>query len=805
VSSRVEEAEPKTSSGIHADRTARILIVDNERPHRQLLEVMLASEGYVLSTAASGEEALAMVEAQPFDLLLIDLRMSGLDGSQVTARLKANPATRHTPVIIVSAVDDRQTRILALGAGAEDFLSKPVDRAELCVRIRNLLRLKAYGEATDKYSQMLEREVVARTADLVERTTTLEAMRRQYELVLDSIADGVFGIDLAGRITIANQVASRMFGWNELEIVGRPEHQTIHHTRADGSSYPKDECAIHGTLRDGEIRRMMDEVFWRKDGGSFPIEYLAAPMRDAGGAITGVVVTFRDITARRDAERQRRESDEQYRLLFEGNPQPMYVFDATTLAFLAVNDAAVRHYGHSRDELLEMSIRDISPAEAIPALMDSIRQVPTGTASSGSLGVCPHRSKDGLVMQMDIACSRLVFLRRDAFLCLAMDVTEKQSLEAQLLQSQKMESVGRLAGGIAHDFNNLLGVILGYGGLLLGKVESGPDRTKLEQMVKAGERAAGLTRQLLAFSRKQVLQPRVIDLNDLVSDMEKMLRRLIGEDIQLTTHLEGLGNVKADPGQIEQVLMNLVVNARDAMPRGGQLTIQTSNAVLDESSVEERPDVRPGPCVTLAVVDTGVGMTPETQRKIFEPFFTTKGQSEGTGLGLATSDGIVRQSGGHIAVTSELGRGSTFRVYLPRVDEDVRPTVAAPTSRPQGTETILLAEDEPALREITREILEEHGYVVIEAGSGDGALRSAEAHTRDIGLLLTDVVMPRMGGRELAERLTRLRPRLRVLFMSGYTDDAVVRHGVLATSAAFIQKPFGAESLLAKVREVLEQ
>ncbi len=439
-----------------------------------------------------------------------------------------------------------------------------------------------------------------------------------------------------------------------------------------------EECPIHGTLRDGEPRRITDEVFWRKDGSSFPVEYLAAPMRDAEGGIAGVVVTFRDITARRDSERQ-------------------------------------------------------------------------------------------------------------------------------LLQSQKMESVGRLAGGIAHDFNNLLGVILGYGGLLLAKMGSGPDRAKLEQIMKAGERAAGLTRQLLAFSRKQVLQPRVLDLNDLVADMEKMLRRLIGEDIQLTTLLGGRGNVKADPGQIEQVLMNLVVNARDAMPLGGQLTIQTSNVVLDESYAAERPDVRPGPCVMLAVIDTGVGMTPETQRKIFEPFFTTKGPSEGTGLGLATSDGIVRQSGGHIAVTSEPGRGSTFRVYLPRVDEEVRPLVVSPTLRPLGTETILLAEDEPALREITREILQEHGYVVIEAGSGDGALKSAEEYAGDIGLLLTDVVMPRMGGRELAERLTRVRPRLRVMFMSGYTDDAVVRHGVLSTSAAFIQKPFGSESLLAKIREVLEQ
>jgi two-component system, cell cycle sensor histidine kinase and response regulator CckA len=806
VSSGVGETEWQTSPRLdNPDRAARVLIVDDEPHDRQLLEVLLASEGHILRTAASGEDALAMLAEEPFDLILLDLRMTGLDGCQVTARIKANPATRHIPVILVTALDDREARMLGLGAGAEDFLSKPVDRAELRVRVRNLLRLKAYGESYDRYSQMLEGEVVSRTADLVERTTTLEALRRQYELVLDSIADGVHGIDLLGMITIENQVAEQMFGWDELKMVGRAAHQTIHHTRADGSPYPKEDCPIHGTLRDGEIRRVTDEVFWRKDGSSFPVEYLAAPMRDAQGAIIGVVVTFRDVTERREAERQRRESEEQYRLLFENNPHPMYVFDAETLAFLAVNEAAAHHYGHSRDELLGVSIRDISPPEEVPAFMEAIRAAPRDTSSSESLGVFAQRRKDGLVMQMDIAASRLPFQGRDAFLCLAVDVTEKQNLQAQLLQSQKMESVGRLAGGVAHDFNNLLGVILGYGSLLLGKVEEGPDRAKLEQIVKAGERAAGLTRQLLAFSRKQVLQPRVLNLNELVVDMQTMLLRLIGEDIQLVTRLDGRGNVKADAGQIEQVLMNLVVNARDAMPRGGQITIQTSNAVLDDSYAAERPDVRTGPCVVLAVGDTGVGMTAETKRKIFEPFFTTKGPSEGTGLGLATSDGIVRQSGGHIVVDSELGRGSTFKVYLPKFEEEAH--VVGATSLPLrlGTETILLAEDEPALRQLTREILEEHGYTVIEAGSGDGALKCARAHSGAIDLLLTDVVMPRMSGRELADHLVRLRPGLKVMFMSGYTDDAVVRHGVLVSSAAFVQKPYGPESLLAKIREVLEQ
>jgi two-component system cell cycle sensor histidine kinase/response regulator CckA len=796
------ESEPRLQG---PDPPARVLIVDDERHDRQLLELMLGQEGYVLVTAASGEEALVLLAKHPIDLVLLDLRMTGIDGCRTTARIKANPATRHIPVIMVTAADDREARLLGLGAGAEDFLNKPVDRAELRARVKNLLRLKAYGEASDRYSQMLEGEVVSRTGDLVERTTTLEALRRQYELVLDSIADGVHGIGIDGRITIENQMAEQMFGWGALGLVGRPAHQTVHHSRADGSPYPVEECPVHVTLRDGAIRRVSEDVFWRKDGSSFPVEYLVAPMRDAEGGIAGAVVTFRDTTARRDAERQRRASEEQYRLLFDSNPHPMYVFDAGTLAFLAVNDAALKHYGYSREELLGMSIGGLGAPEDLPALIDLICGVPTDGASSANLGVRAHRRQGGLMAQMEIACSRLSFEGHDALLCLAIDVTEKENLHAQLLQSQKMESVGRLAGGIAHDFNNLLGVILGYGALLLGKAEPGPNRAKLEQIVKAGERAAGLTRQLLAFSRKQLLQPRILDLNELVVDLEKMLRRLIGEDIQLVTLLQGIGNVRADPGQIEQVIMNLVVNARDSMPRGGQITIQTSSVVLDESYAAERPDVRPGPCVMLAVTDTGLGMTPEIMGKIFEPFFTTKGPTEGTGLGLATSDGIVKQSGGHIAVESERGRGSTFRVYLPRIDGQILRDAASAELRPRGTETILIAEDEPALRALTREVLEEHGYAVIEAGSGDGALRRAEEHSGVIDLLLTDVVMPRMSGRELADRLAQQRPGLRVMFMSGYTDDAVVRHGVLAPSAAFIQKPFGPESLLAKIREVLER
>ncbi len=389
-----------------------------------------------------------------------------------------------------------------------------------------------------------------------------------------------------------------------------------------------------------------------------------------------------------------------------------------------------------------------------------------------------------------------------------LDITEKQRLEAQLLQSQKMESVGRLAGGVAHDFNNLLTVITGYGDLLVRDLEPGhPGLGRVEQIRKAAERAATLTRQLLAFSRKQVLEPRVLDLEAVVADVETMLRRLIGEDVQfVTVSGGGLGRVRADPGQIEQVIVNLAVNARDAMPDGGKLIVETRNVELDETYVRRRPDARLGPHVLLAVSDTGHGMDAETLSHAFEPFFTTKEAGKGTGLGLATVYGIVRQSGGHVTIYSEPGRGTTCKVYLPRVGDeqgDVPP--AAPLGEaPAGTETILLVEDEDPVRTLAREILQSAGYRVLEAPAPEEALAVAASHAGPIHLVLTDVILPRISGRQLAAALRSSRPAARVLFTSGYTADAISHHGILEPGVYFLQKPFTRAALLRKVREVLD-
>jgi PAS domain S-box-containing protein len=389
-----------------------------------------------------------------------------------------------------------------------------------------------------------------------------------------------------------------------------------------------------------------------------------------------------------------------------------------------------------------------------------------------------------------------------------LDITERKHLEEQLRQSQKMEAIGRLAGGIAHDFNNLLTAIIGYSQMLLSRLEAGnPMQEELEEIKKAGERAASLTRQLLAFSRKELLQPQVLDLNELVANLDKMLRRLIGEDIELVTIFgPRLELVEADPAQLEQVVLNLVVNARDAMPQGGKIVIETTNLELDEAYARQHVAVSPGRYVMLAVSDHGCGMDAETLKHIFEPFYTTKHHAEGTGLGLSTVYGVVKQSGGNVWVYSEEGQGTTFKVYLPQVNHvfDIRKTEALSTAVVGGTETVLLAEDEELVRKFVRSILESNGYTVLEAHHGSEALRLALQHPGPIHLLLTDMVMPLMDGKLLAQRMLGLRPGIRVLYMSGYSENAVVHHGVLESGMAFIEKPFTVEMLARKVRESLD-
>ena len=470
----------------------------------------------------------------------------------------------------------------------------------------------------------------------------------------------------------------------------------------------------------------------------------------------------------------------------------MWVVDPETRQILEANAAAARLYGFTSEEFRGMSLDEVTLAEDTSA--------PTGDPRR-------HRTSSGRIIDVEMAQHPIEYGGKAAQLAVLMDVTKRRQLEDQLRHAQKMETVGMLAGGVAHDFNNLLTIISGYSQLILNSLDpNDPNHYSAEQILKAGERAAALTQQLLAFSRRQVLQPRVLDLNKLVSGLSTMLRRLIGEDIDLKLVLRpDLGMVSADAGRIEQVLMNLVVNARDAMPKGGTLTIETANIFLDENYTSRHLAVKSGPYTQIAVSDNGGGMDEVTQARLFEPFFTTKASGRGTGLGLSTVFGIVKQSGGNLDVYSVPGHGTSVKVYLPRIDQ---PVLLAPEAKhhgvTRGSETVLLVEDDEMVRHLVRESLVRAGYKVMDTSDPLEARRISDKHRGTIHLLITDVVMPKVSGRELAEELKGRRPAMKVLYMSGYTDNAIVNSGILHQEVAFLQKPFTPAALTQKVRDTLD-
>jgi two-component system cell cycle sensor histidine kinase/response regulator CckA len=521
--------------------------------------------------------------------------------------------------------------------------------------------------------------------DITDRKRAEEQLRQlslQHELILNSVGEGIHWIGSDGRFKFENPAGAKMLGYEPSELVGRAAHSTMHHTRADGISYPVEECPVYITMKSGEGHRVKDELFWRKDGSSFPVEYITTPVRDADGHLAGSVVVFTD-------------------------------------------------------------------------------------------------------------------------------VTERKRIETRLLQSQKMETVGKLAGGIAHEFNSILTAIIGQTELLLGDLPAGNLLVKnVTEIRQAADRAAGLTRQLLAYGRKQILQPEILNLNLVLADLESTLNHLLANARVRIVPGDGVMAVKIDPGQMEQVVVNIAMNAAAAMPNGGTLILETSISNLTEEFVRPFPGLIPGDYVQLTISDTGTGMKEETKAHIFEPFFSTKGIGEGTGLGLSTCYGILKQSGGHINVYSELGRGSTFKIYLPQVE----PRRTPPTQRmvssamPVGTETILLAEDDPALLEMSATLLRKLGYLVLTASNGVEAL--GLGNKKDVGhidLLFTDVVMPHMSGKELSDRIHAIYPHTKILFTSAYTENSIVHQGVLNEGVMLLQKPFTPSALANKVREILDR
>ncbi|MGH7321738.1 MAG: GAF domain-containing protein [Candidatus Rokuibacteriota bacterium] len=625
--------------------------------------------------------------------------------------------------------------------------------------------------------------------------------------ITENSADAIVTTDVHGRITYFSPGAQEIFGFRSEEVLGR--------LVADYYVSGQEEArAVMQRLKaEGRIRNY--ETAMRGAGGGWiAVNTSISLLRDPSGAIVGTLGIIKDLTERRRTEEGLRESEERFRSAFEYSEIGM-ALQGVDGRYLRVNRALCEMVGYAESELLEMTWQSLTHPEDLDT-EDSQRLRSWSNRAYQIEKRYLHKQGHPVWVLANVS---LVRARDGAplyFIAQIQDVSERkraeevrQELEAQLRQSQKMEAVGRLAGGVAHDFNNLLTVIRGRSDLLLLQLQpDAPLRRHVELLRQTADRAATLTQQLLAFSRKQMLQPKILDLNLVVAAIKKMLRRLIGEHIDLVLHLEpALGRVKADPGQLEQVILNLAVNARDAMLQGGRLTISTADVELDAMFVRQNPGAQPGSFVRLSVSDTGIGMDSGTQAHLFEPFFTTKGVGQGTGLGLATVYGIVKQSGGYIAVESTPGHGTTFTIYLPRVEGPEAPLGAeTPASAVvRGWETVLLVEDEAQVRDLGREILEMHGYTVLEAPHGARALQLSQQHGGPIHLMVTDVVMPHMSGRDLAERLMPLRPEMKVLYVSGYTDDAIVHQSMLDPGTPFLQKPFTPEALGQRVRELLDQ
>ncbi len=628
--------------------------------------------------------------------------------------------------------------------------------------------------------------------------------RAELSTTLRSIGDAVIATDTSGQIHFMNPIAESLTGWNNRDARGLPLTEVFRiEDEASRAAAPDIAARV---LREGAVVALANHtVLIARDGSRTPIDDSAAPIHDGHGKITGVVLVFRDVTLRRRAQRQLEESESRYRLLFEANPQPMWVYHSESLAFLAVNHAAIARYGYTREEFLNMTLRDIRPPEDIPKLLEHTR---IATTTLHTDGPWRHRTKDGTIFFVEIAAHPIQFGDVAASLVMATDVTERRRLEEELRQSQKLEAVGQLAGGIAHDFNNLLTVIEGYAEMIRSDLAPGdPHRPSVEEILVAGQRAAALTSQLLAFSRRQILQPIRLNLSANVSSTRRMLSRLLGENIQIQTVLgPGLWDVYADPGQIDQIVLNLAVNARDAMEHGGTLTLETANVPYGVAHEALPPDLPDGDFVRLSVSDTGQGMDEETMRHIFEPFFTTKEVGRGTGLGLSTVYGIVKQSGGHIHVSSKLHKGSTFSIYLPRAkDESPRVIKSAPgaVASQRTGETILVVEDDETVRHLVVSMLKSSGYRVIAPATTREALRICGEFSTELDLLLTDMVLPDTDGAAVAEKALAARPELRVLFMSGYTEHPVLRLAGFP-GAPFLHKPFTKAVLTAKVREVLQ-
>ncbi|MDB5306593.1 MAG: domain S-box protein [Gemmataceae bacterium] len=739
-----------------------VLNVDDDETARTSLTWILQHEGFRVREASTGRDALRLAADRP-DLVVLDVVLPDQSGYEVCRRLKADPVTAHTPVLMLSGLAvGSGDRVAGLEGGADAYLTKPADPDVLVAQLRALLRVRRAEEAG-----------------------------RRAVAVLETATDCLVVLAPDWRYVYANPSAERALRHPRDELLGKTIWEVFPEAN-DSASGRAFRRAV------GERVPVEVEDYYPSLGAWFDVR--ASPTED------GLALCFRDVTARRRAEEEIRLRDRAMRAVSQG----ILITDPARFdnPVVYANPGFERLTGYTAAEVIGRNCRFLQGKDTDPEAVALLRRAIDGGRAC-EVEILNFR-KDGSPFwnQLSVTPVQDGEGRVTHFVGILADVTARRRLEDQLRQAQKMEAVGQLAGGVAHDFNNLLTVITGYADIAADSLPPDhPARDLVAEMRRAGERAAGLTRQLLAFSRRAILSPRVLDPNALVRDVERMLRRLIGEDVDLAVRLQpGVGRVRVDPGHLEQVLLNLAVNARDAMPTGGQLTIETRDVDLDEEDAGAHTGVRPGRYVLFAVGDTGAGIPPDVLPHIFEPFFTTKGPGKGTGLGRATAHGIVQQADGHLGVYSEVGVGTTFKVYLPRTEDRAAPGVGQSGVRAlaRGTETVLLAEDEEGVRALARFVLRQAGYEVLEAADGVAAGRVAAAYPGPIHVLVTDVVMPGLGGRDLAAQLVASRPGLKVLYLSGYTDDAVVRHGVLEDHVHFLQKPFSPAVLTGKVREVLD-
>ena len=793
------------------DVNVKVLLVDDQPANLLALEAVLDDLKWNLVRAHSGEEALRKLHDDDFAVVLLDVLMPGLNGYETAKLIRGWKRSRHTPIIFLTASDCTDLPLVeAYRLGAVDYLVKPVVPDILRAKVTVFIELYQKTEEVRRQAEQL------RQLERKEFERQLEEERlRLFRVVADSAPVLLWMAGPDGLCTFVNKPALQFTGHSTEQERGKCWIEDIHpDDRPDClETYHSAFDARRPFRMEYRLRRHDGQYRWVLDTG--------VPHYESEDGFAGYVGSAIDITAHREAEDA---LEQQGRAIQAATQRTLEVLESVVEHTLdgvvlidekgvirSFNRQAERTFGYAPSEVVGKNVNILMPEPYFSQhdgyLANYLR---TGVAKIIGTGrEVEGRRKDGSTFPLELVVNEFQIDKRRHFIGSVRDISARKKLELQLLQSQKMEAVGQLAGGVAHDFNNLLTVINGYSEILMTSLgPKDPKRDLLAQIHKAGERAGSLTRQLLAFSRKQILEPKVLDLNAEVTDAARMLRRLIGEDILLTTNLNPkLGPVKVDPGQMQQVLINLAVNARDAMPRGGMLTIETRNVRLDEAYCSTHPYVQPGNYSMLAVSDTGIGMDGATKARIFEPFYTTKVPGKGTGLGLAMVYGILKQSGGSIEVYSEPDRGATFKIYLPQVREQVSSgkSLHGLGVMPKGSETLLLVEDEDAVRALSGHVLRSCGYTVLEATNGKAAVQLLEGYKGPVDLVISDVVMPHLGGRQLAEQLAQLRPSLRILFLSGYTDDAVVRHGVLDESFAFLQKPFTTIGLAQKVREVLDE